>query len=55
MKDYSEVTATLQRDITELNDYLRREQYAKALKQAWHIIYGLVDLVRWLDERSKNA
>lgn len=51
MKDYSEVTSTLQRDAARLIELLEQRKYTQASVIALKIAKGMMDIVLYCHER----
>ena len=58
MKDYSEVTATVQRDATRLIDLLEQKKFINASVIALKIAKGMMDIVLYchkeIDKKDEN-
>lgn len=54
ISDYSEVTATLNREITELIKLLNDKKWLEARKKAYQIDAKMFDLMKWIDREVKS-
>jgi hypothetical protein len=54
VKDYSEVTATLHRDVDRLSQLLRERQRNMAIHECLMLIERITDVADWCDQENRK-